>query len=77
VEIVEGGDSSLDGAIKVLQRAKTDADAVLRALRIAKYFYMRKWECPDCGRVVECSYEQLVESGNPYCSDCDMEMEIS
>ena len=37
VEIVEGGESSLDGAIRVLERAKADVDAVLQALRISKY----------------------------------------
>ena len=36
VEIVEGGQSTLDGAIRVLERAKTDVDAVLQALRIAR-----------------------------------------
>lgn len=33
VEIVEGGDSTLAGAIRVLDRAKTDVEAVLQALR--------------------------------------------
>jgi hypothetical protein len=36
VEIVEGGESTLDGAIQVLEQAKKDVDAVLHALRIAK-----------------------------------------
>ena len=36
VEIVEGGESKLDGAIQVLEQAKKDVDAVLHALRIAK-----------------------------------------
>ncbi|MBN2271246.1 MAG: hypothetical protein JXN61_11570 [Sedimentisphaerales bacterium] len=35
VEMVEGGESTLDGAIRVLERAKTNVDAVLRALRDA------------------------------------------
>ena len=33
VEIVEGGDSTLDGAIQVLERAKADVEAVLQSLR--------------------------------------------
>ncbi len=35
VEIIEGGDSTLDGAIRVLERAKADVEAVLQALRDA------------------------------------------
>jgi len=34
VEIVEGGDSTLDGAILVLERAKADVEAVLQSLRL-------------------------------------------
>ncbi len=33
VEIVEGGESTLAGAIRVLEQAKTDVEAVLQALR--------------------------------------------
>ena len=33
VEIVEGGESTLDGAIRVLERARTDVEAVLQALQ--------------------------------------------
>jgi len=33
VEIVEGGDSTLCGAIRVLERAKADVEAVLQSLR--------------------------------------------
>ncbi len=35
VEIIEGGDSTLDGAIRVLERAREDVEAVLQALRAA------------------------------------------
>ena len=35
VEIVEGGDSTLDGAIRVMERAKADIEAILQALRAA------------------------------------------
>jgi len=35
IEIVEGGDSTLDGGIRVLERAKADVEAVLQALRDA------------------------------------------
>jgi len=33
VEIIEGGDSTLDGAIRVLEQAKADVEAILQALR--------------------------------------------
>jgi len=33
VEIIEGGDSTLDGAIQVLERAKADVETVLQSLR--------------------------------------------
>jgi hypothetical protein len=33
VEIVEGGESTMVGAIRVLEQAKADVEAVLRALR--------------------------------------------
>ena len=33
VEIIEGGDSTLDGAIRVLAQAKADVEAVLQALQ--------------------------------------------
>jgi hypothetical protein len=35
VEIVEGGEGTLDGAIRVLEQAKADVAAVLQALRDA------------------------------------------
>jgi hypothetical protein len=33
VEIIEGGESTLNGAIRVLEQAKADVESVLRALR--------------------------------------------
>jgi hypothetical protein len=36
VEIVEGGESTLSGAIRVLEQAKGDVEAVLQALRDAE-----------------------------------------
>ena len=33
VEIVEGGESTLNGAIRVLEQAKADVEAVLQALQ--------------------------------------------
>jgi hypothetical protein len=33
VEIVEGGESTLDGAVRVLERARADVEAVLQALQ--------------------------------------------
>ena len=35
IEIIEGGESTLDGAIRVIERASEDVEAVLQALRIA------------------------------------------
>ena len=35
VEIIEGGESTLNGAIRVLEQAKADVEAVLQALRDA------------------------------------------
>ena len=35
VEIVEGGESTLDGAIRVLERARIDVETVLQALQAA------------------------------------------
>ena len=35
IEIIEGGESTLDGAIRVMERAREDVEAVLRALRTA------------------------------------------
>ena len=35
VEIVEGGESTLDGAIRVMERARKDVEAVLQALHAA------------------------------------------
>jgi len=36
LEIVEGGEGTLEGAIRVLKRARKDVDAVLRALLCAR-----------------------------------------
>ena len=38
--------------------------------------YCRTWKCPDCGRLIEHSYEALAEVGTPICSDCDTEMQM-
>ena len=35
VEIVEGGESTVDGAIRVMKRAREDLEAVLQALQAA------------------------------------------
>jgi len=35
VEIIEGGESTRDGAIRVIERAKEDIEAVLQALQTA------------------------------------------
>jgi len=35
IEIVEGGESTISGAIRVMERAREDVEAVLQALRAA------------------------------------------
>jgi hypothetical protein len=35
VEIVEGGESTLDGAIRVMERAREDVEVILQALQAA------------------------------------------
>ena len=35
VEIIEGGESTLDGAIQVMERSREDVEAVLQTLRTA------------------------------------------
>jgi len=35
IEIVEGGEGTLDGAIRVMERAKDDVEAILQALKTA------------------------------------------
>ena len=35
VEVIEGGESTLNGAIRVLEQARTDVEAVLQALQAA------------------------------------------
>ena len=75
VEIVEGGEGTLDGAVRVMEQAKKDVDLVLQALRCLKYQDGQRWQCPDCGRTADCSYDDLAAAGIPYCADCDIEME--
>lgn len=36
----------------------------------------RQWECPECHRVIDHSYDALADVGIPICSDCDVDMEI-
>ena len=38
--------------------------------------YCRTWKCPDCGRTIDCSYDDLAQTGSPVCTDCDVEMEM-
>jgi len=38
--------------------------------------YYRTWRCSSCGRMVRCTYEQLAESGTPYCPDCADELTL-
>jgi hypothetical protein len=38
--------------------------------------YCRTWKCRRCGKMADCSYEELAEAGSPICPDCDIEMEM-
>jgi len=55
VEIVEGGDSTLDGAIRVLEQTKADVEAVLQALRKAGTDHTRD----NCEFESEVNYETI------------------
>lgn len=48
--------------------------AILR--KAVKGDYSRTWKCPDCGRQIDVSYQQLAEVGSPICPRCDLEMEL-
>jgi hypothetical protein len=93
LEIVEGGEGTLEGAIRVLKRARKDADAVLHALfraRNGRTEENRKhrnrnprptdlgiWRCLDCRRVLYRSYRQIAEAGTPYCPACGRWMRLA
>ena len=36
----------------------------------------RRWKCPDCGKVIDHTYEALADVGIPICGDCDVDMEL-
>jgi hypothetical protein len=93
VETIEGGEGTLDGAVRVIKRARDDVDAVLQALiharsgRTEEHCRHRNrgprptdlgiWRCRDCRRVLYRSYRQIAECGPPYCPACDREMELA
>lgn len=76
VETVEGGQGTRSGAIRVLLRARQDIETVLHALGHKPKEEARPWQCPECERQVSCTYTQLAQAGSPYCSDCDVEMQV-
>jgi len=55
VEIIEGGEGTLDGAIRVLVQAKADVEAVLQALRKAGVGHTRD----NCEFESEVNYETI------------------
>lgn len=93
LEIVEGGEGKIDGAIRVIERARDDVDAVLQALiraqdgRAEEHRGRRNrgprptdlgiWRCPDCCRVLSRSCRQIAEAGAPYCPACGREMHLA
>jgi hypothetical protein len=44
IEMVEGGEGTLSGAIRVVTRARDDVEAVLQALILARNTHMKKEE---------------------------------
>ncbi len=76
VEIVEGGEGTRKGAMRVLLQARQDIETVLRAFGYKPKEHARLWRCPQCRYQVHCSYEQLAEVGVPICPDCDVEMDL-
>lgn len=44
IEMVEGGEGTLSGAIRVITRARDDVEAVLQALILARNTHMKKEE---------------------------------
>ena len=93
LEVAEGGEGTLEGAIRVIERARGDVDAVLQALiraqdgRAEEHRGRRNrgprptdlgiWRCPDCCRVLYRSYRQIAEAGAPYCPGCGREMRLA
>lgn len=93
LEIAEGGEGKIDGAIHVIERARDDVDAVLQALiraqggRAEEHRGRRNrgprptdlgiWRCTDCCRVLYRSYRQIAEAGAPYCPGCGREMRLA
>lgn len=49
---------------------------VKHAIRDLARTNFRRWKCPDCGRIIEHSYEALADVGTPICDDCDRSMEL-
>jgi hypothetical protein len=92
-EIIEGGEGTLDGAIRVIKRARGDVDAVLQALMRARSGRTEEhckhrnrgphptdlgiWRCRDCRQVLYRTYRQIAEAGSPYCPACGREMELA
>jgi hypothetical protein len=93
LEIVEGGEGTLDGAVRVIKRARGDVDAVLQAIIRAKSGRTEEhcrhrncgprptdlgiWRCRDCRQVLYRTYRQIAECGSPYCPACGREMELA
>jgi hypothetical protein len=86
-ETVEGGEGTLEGAIRVLTRARKDVDAVLQALIGARAAHnpcsrcprptdRGIWRCPDCCRVLYRSHKKIAEAGTPNCPGCGHEMRL-
>jgi hypothetical protein len=61
-------------ALKAIGRAKRDlrAERAIWEKRQAEY---ELWLCPDCDNGAAVHPDTYVETGCPYCADCDREME--
>ena len=92
-EVVEGGEGTLEGAVRVMKRARKDAEAVLQALTRAQGGRSEGrrsagrhnphpaglgiWRCHDCKRCLYRSYKKIAECGVPYCPGCGREMRLA
>lgn len=90
-EAAEGGEGTLEGAIRVIRRTRDDVNAVLRALVRARDgcteqhgTHRRRphpddlgiWRCRDCEQVLYRTYRKVAEAGSPYCPVCRREMRL-
>jgi hypothetical protein len=92
LEIVESGEGTLEGAVRVVERARKDVDAVLQALLSARAEHIEEsnnqaggspenhlgiWRCLDCRRAVYRTHRKTARSGPPSCPGCGRAMQLA